>query len=141
MPFTAEEFRKIVDKNHLTHRIDDDGNFVIGFAANENDPLSIMVVYSIRDVQLHIRAYCQNFMDAGDVQKGMTICNQWNIERFIPKTYLDANRTFVAEWSLLMDDDTTMEYVDTYAIHVIPAMMSSFFGYVDDKMNPSKIAE
>ena len=114
MSVSASRFRSILDEMEIIHRATSPHTFEL-IMETKDLPESLKVIFSIYEDRALIQAtslLCNLDLKPDCVYKAYQFCNQWHLEKNLPKVMLNAAETFLlCEWTWDTDEPLSDDFL------------------------------
>ena len=137
---SKERFRGLLDKTDTTHSIDEDGDFKVPMAADEDCKYDVTVFFCLQNSSIRTVAYAYDFkVGTADHTKALLFCNEWNSEKSVPKAFFNEKTGRVAaEWTTWTDVDLSDEYIEENIIIIGQSSSWNFFKAAAKALAPAE---
>ena len=109
---TLEEFRGLIDEMGLNSKKIDDRVLAVTFQDDE-DGVDFIVRFFVGENRIQAWICIPGLGVELDRADALEFCNKWNKEKVLPKVYIDKDKDFIAENTLLTDEEISEEFVKT----------------------------
>lgn len=125
---TKANFRDLLDKAGYSHRIDDDGDFIVILDADNDFSHDVVIWFTINDKST-VRAFAEAVdfkISDNDLAQILIKCNDWHIKYNVGSAYVNNNRLFIQN-ALFLDQPVSEQFIIDNFIKINLTLFWKFF--------------
>ncbi len=122
-----DDFRALLDKHEIMHRVDDDGNFVATYDDDEGRDMMVHFIVTENYIQLRALSLGKDVPEIAGDPWVHQFCNDWNLNKIFPKAYYNPYlRRIMGEFTFFLGEKEKIskEYIETMIVDGAYSLMS-----------------